>query len=80
MAKIKSKKPTGNRKGLPPQLEEASDNLNARKPKVTAAKKDLNFKVDPEFKKRFKTYAATRDISMVELLSAAFEFYEKNHR
>ncbi len=93
MAKIKSRKPTANRKGLPPQIDEASNNLvsTVKEPvqpivaevtapkKVSAPKKDLNFKVNPEFKRRFKTYAAVRGISMMELLTSCFEFYEKEH-
>ena len=93
MAKIKSKKPTDNRKGLPPKLEEASNNLVATAPVVETAvqtmpvpqkkqsiRKDLNFKVDPVFKKRFKSYATDKEMSMLELLTTAFEFYENNNR
>lgn len=43
-------------------------------PAITAADtgelKPLNFKVPPEFKRRFKMYALERDTTMVEILMA----------
>jgi hypothetical protein len=41
--------------------------------------KPLNFKVDPEFHRAFKAYAASHAISMVELLREGFELV-KQHR
>ena len=77
MAKIKTKPPT--RKGTPPPLEEASDNLTNIPTKSVGVKRDLNFKVDIEFKKRFKGYATNHDMSMTKLLINAFEFYKAHH-
>lgn len=76
MAKV-GKKP--NRKGSPPKIEEASSNLTKSPKKQTAIKKDLNFKVDADFKKRFKQYATEKDLSMHNLLVTIFEFYEKEN-
>ena len=44
MAKIKSKKPTS-RKGAPPTIEEASNNLEVNQTPVVE-RKDLNFKFE----------------------------------
>lgn len=77
MAKISAK--PKNRKGTPPVIEEASNIMTNQTEKSTGAKKDLNFKVDPEFKRRFKSYAANQGISMVDLLSMAFEYYVVNN-
>ena len=38
----------------------------------------LNFKVDPDFKKAFKTYAASQDLTMVELLKEGFHLSKKS--
>ena len=75
MAKI-SKPSSTNRKGTPPPDFEASTNLN-RTPDVDL--KPLNFKVNAEFKREFKTYATVNDMSMVKLLQECFEYY-KNSR
>jgi len=77
MAKIA--KPT-NRKGTPPSLEEASNNLsNNVEVKPISEKKDLNFKVDADFKRRFKRYATDNDITMQALLKKAFAYYVDNN-
>ncbi|WNL41945.1 hypothetical protein RN347_15160 [Halomonas sp. PAMB 3264] len=36
----------------------------------------MNFKVPPEFKKEFKGFANDHDLSMVDLLKAAYEAYK----
>ena len=77
MAKIKSKKPTS-RKGAPPTIEEASNNLEVNQTPVVE-RKDLNFKVAADFKTEFKTYAASRGISMVDLLYQMFSEYKQEH-
>ena len=78
MAKVNSKPPS--RKGPPPRIDEASDNLKNKPKKSSVAKRDLNFKVDPEFKTRFKSYASSHDMTMQSLLIEAFEFYEVHHK
>ena len=75
MAKIKKPR---NRKGTPPTIEEASNNLSPQT-KSIGVRKDLNFKVDSEFKRRFKRFATDNDITMQALLIKAFEFYEENN-
>jgi len=77
MAKIAKKQ---NRKGTPPKMEEASSNLTNLPKKAVGIKKDLNFKVNADFKKQFKQYATERDLSMHDLLVQIFEFYETNNR
>ncbi len=71
MAKIS--RPSTNRKGAPPPEFEASANLN-RAPDDNL--KPLNFKVRAEFKREFKTFATSMDISMVQLLQECFEYYK----
>ena len=39
----------------------------------------MNFKVDPEFHREFKLYAASQGISMLELLREGFDLV-KQHR
>lgn len=79
MAKISKKPSRTNRKGLPPMVEEASNNLTNLPVKKTGIRKDLNFKVDPEFKRRFKNYATNNDLSMHDLLISMFDYYEASH-
>lgn len=38
----------------------------------------LNFKIEGELKKEFKTFATAHDLSMVDLLKNAFEFYKEH--
>jgi hypothetical protein len=51
---------------------------NLKKPQIGELK-PLNFKVDPEFHRAFKAYAASHGISMLELLREGFELV-KEHR
>jgi hypothetical protein len=37
----------------------------------------LSFRVRPEFKREFKTYAASHDVSMTDLLVTAFQALKK---
>ena len=39
----------------------------------------LNFRVSPDFRRRFKTLAAQHDLKLSELLRLAFEEYEAKH-
>ncbi|MFK7948854.1 MAG: hypothetical protein AB8G11_14770 [Saprospiraceae bacterium] len=70
------KKPRKNRKGPPPEIEEASNNLTNLPVKKTGLRKDLNFKVDPDFKKEFKNFATDHDLSMHDLLIKVFNYYK----
>lgn len=38
----------------------------------------LNFRVSADFRRRFRTYAATHDLKLNELLKMAFDAYEQN--
>jgi len=38
---------------------------------------DLNFKVSPEFKREFKTWAVSHDLSQKETLEKAFDLLKK---
>ena len=66
-------KPTGT-KGVPAELPSETfvqngDNLVG-----------LNFKVSAEFRREFKMRAAEQDMSMVELLDAAFVLYNQSQK
>jgi len=74
------KKPQKNRKGTPPRVEDASNNLTNLPPKKIGFKKDLNFKVDPDFKKEFKNFATDNDLSMHDLLLKIFDFYNIHNK
>jgi len=64
------------RKGEAPSPSEVVHNL--KRPQ-SGDLKPLNFKVDPEFHREFKLYAAAQGISMLELLREGFEMV-KQHR
>ena len=67
---------TVNGKGAAPSPVAVVHNL--KKPE-SGDLKPLNFKVDPEFHRQFKSYAASHGISMLELLHEAFALV-KEHR
>ena len=67
---------TANGKGDAPSPIAVVHNL--KKPQ-SGDLKPLNFKVDPEFHREFKSYAASHSVSMVELLREGFELV-KEHR
>ena len=71
MAKPTIKPPKGT-KGEP--VQEPSATLT-RSDELVA----LNFKVSPDFRREFRTYASERDISMVELLKDAYREYREKH-
>ncbi len=71
MAKPKIKPPKST-KGEP--VQEPSATLT-RSDELVA----LNFKVSPDFRREFRTYASERDISMVELLKDAYSEYREKH-
>ena len=81
------------RKGIPPQEEEASNNLAVVEAQKTVENQEtatektpkeetrpLNFKVPNSFRKRFKNYATNNDVTMSELLISCFEEYEKSRK
>lgn len=65
------------KKGTPPS-EKKTDNLNVSKnPSDTFV--SLNFKVDPSFRKEFRSYASSLDIPMKDLLERCFKQYKENN-
>jgi len=69
MAKIAPPPAPKSRKGTPPPLTRAVDNLEKPEP---AALQPLNLKVPSEFKRELKTYAAQHGRTMTDLLIEAF--------
>lgn len=68
------KRPTT--KGAPPRSNVPQDTShNLGKPEAGELA-PLNFKVSPEFRKEFKSFATDHDLSMVGLLKAAYEMYK----
>ena len=67
---------SGNSKGEAPSPVAVVHNL--KKPQ-SGARKPLNFKVDPEFHRQFKAFAASHGISMLDLLREGFDLV-KAHR
>ena len=51
----------------------------ARKQSDEANDAPLNFRVSPDLRRRFKTFAAQHDLKLNELLRKAFEEYEAKH-
>ena len=68
------KKPSS--KGAPPKPGEQTNVVgnNTSKP-ASGEKVPLNFRVDPEFKKRFKMFSITHDIDMVDIMVEAVSDY-----
>jgi hypothetical protein len=60
----------------PPQLEEAPRNLEKAPPQDTET---LNFKVVAEFKREYKVYAASRGMTMIDLLEQSYQIYKERH-
>ncbi len=54
-----------------------------QEPSATLMRSDelvaLNFKVSPDFRREFRTYASERDVSMIELLKDAYREYREKH-
>jgi len=50
-------------------------------PTASQARRDtpLNFRVSPEFRRAFRTFAAQNDMKLNELLIASFEEYAARH-
>lgn len=70
MAKVAPPPSAKSRKGAPPPLAQTVGNLDKPEPNTL---QPLNFKVPPDFKREFKSYAAQHDVSMSQLLQEAFE-------
>lgn len=61
----------------------ASPDATARQPEVpvssTSYSSPLNFKVDPDFRRRFRQRAAEADLKLNELLRQALDAWEEKH-
>ncbi len=60
----------------PPQIEETPKNLEKTPPLEAET---LNFKVTADFKREYKVYAASRDMTMIELLQQSYQLYKDRH-
>ncbi len=55
-------------------IKQTQNTIKAEKGKVV----DLNFKVEPEFKRDFKIYAANHDMSQKQVLEIAFKLLKES--
>lgn len=63
-------------KGLPPQPSETATVVgNATSKPEAGSQVPCNFRVDAEFRRRLKTFAAEHDMSMVEVFERAVSEY-----
>jgi hypothetical protein len=69
MAKIPPPTKSKKGKGPPPPTTAVVGNLDKAEPTHLMP---LNFKVPPEFRREFKTYAAQHDLSLSKLLQESF--------
>ncbi|MGL4667274.1 MAG: hypothetical protein ACRCWR_05025 [Saezia sp.] len=72
-----SKKPNSNRLGTAPQATALNTVGNNTSKASNSDLVPLNFKVEAEFKRDIKSFAASHDMSMVEVIKTAFEEYKK---
>jgi hypothetical protein len=69
MANVPPPKAAKSRKGAPPAMLHTVGNLEKPEPTTMV---NMNFKVPPDFRREFKTYAAQQGISMLDLLQEGF--------
>lgn len=76
MAAPKAPKPKG--KGTPPTSAETSPSMANNTTKANAGELvPMNFKVDSEFRKDVRTFAAIHEMSMVDVIKEAFELLKQ---
>jgi hypothetical protein len=68
--------PPKKQREAPPQLKETPENLEKKPPLDTET---LNFKVAAEFKREYKVYAASRGMTMIDLLEQSYQIYKERH-
>lgn len=68
--------PPKKQREAPPPLEETPQNLHKAPPLETET---LNFKVTAEFKREYKGYAVSHDMTMIDLLQKSFQLYKDRH-
>jgi hypothetical protein len=68
----------------PPKTAQGPGNRKAALPEPAEAKEanlaPLNFRISASFRREFKTYAATHDLKLNELLRLSFEAYRRQQR
>ena len=68
----------------PPRAAQSLAPRKAAPPEPTEAKEanlaPLNFRISASFRREFKTYAATHDLKLNELLRLSFEAYRRQQR
>tara|TARA_B100001094_G_C18103287_1_gene756984 strand:+ start:784 stop:1038 length:255 start_codon:yes stop_codon:yes gene_type:complete len=82
MAKPNLKKPKLNSKGIVPITSHDTGTVSNHIQKASSSEyKSLNFKVTAEFSRDFRTFAASHDMKLNELLKECFELYctKKGH-
>ena len=73
-----SKPPKKNSKGVPPSIEQPQ----VFDPTETTTKSggaQMAFNVDPEFKREYKTFASSMDMSLKEVLTKSFELLKAQY-
>ncbi len=66
-------------KAVPP-ADATGRQPEARPAATSPANAPLNFKVDPEFRRRFRQRAAEADLKLNELLRQALDAWEEKHQ
>lgn len=61
-------------KGTPPPAKQTRNLVK----QVSNEYVDMSFKVEPDFRKEFRTYASELDISQKDLLMKAFYYFRDN--
>lgn len=81
MAQPKTKRPTKSNKVVrsAPTLEDLTKNNLQSGTSNHSETEQLNLKVPKGFKKEFKIYSASKDMSMNEYVQKAHEYYKQNH-
>lgn len=76
MAAPKAPKPKG--KGTPPTVTTTPAMANNTTKPSTSELIPMNFKVEAEFKKDVRTFAAIHEMSMVDVIKEAFELLKQS--
>ena len=75
-----SKPPKKNSKGVPPSIEQPQVFDPTETPTRTkSGEAQMGFNVDPEFKREYKTFASSMDMSLKEVLIKSFELLKAQY-
>jgi hypothetical protein len=74
--------PAAPRRAVPPRVAAAKSPVReaAPEPEKEPNLTPLNFRIPASFRREFRTYAATHDLKLNELLRLCFEGYRKQNR